>query len=277
VSYFLDSQLLSSTFTWFEPRKIYRSFYILGSPKENERTITMAKFNLWFLPGLIAWFLCLTSVASSHVLEKRLGNPLAASKVTKIPLHERSDFYDNEVNSTSAFVKRTVFNFDSNKPEDVRILQQAFTDMVEIVTYVQQNPNPQVLARYFSPNDQADVTAIFNTVRQLAQPGGHPDPETQFGPKDLSQIVIHRGGTAGGLGTTLAQSFDTSPSTTHPRIDLYDFGWGALYKRLRSELNCDCDIKKTNYKMYILGSVLLHETLYIPPTFTHLAPHVQNA
>jgi len=262
---------------WFEPRKNHCSFLYPGNPKNNERTITMAKFNFCFLPGLIAWFLYLTLLASSHVVEKRFGDPLAASKVTEIPLHERSDFYDNEVNSTSAFVKRTVFNLDSNKPEDVRILQQAFRDMVEIVTYVQQNPNPQVLARYFSPNDQADVTAIFSIVRQLAQPGGFQNADPLFGPTDLSQIVIHRGGTAGGWGTTLAQSFDTSCSTNHPRIDLYDFGWGALYKRLRSELNCDCDIKKTNYKMYILGSVLLHETLYIPPTSIHLPPHVQNA
>ena len=136
--------------------------------------------------------------------------------------------------------------------------------MFDVVTYVQQNPNPQALSRYFSPNDQAYVTAIFDTVRQLAQPGGLPNPRTGIRLSDLSQVVVNR---VGGFGAVLAETSEFGLTDQNPSIEVNDFAWGALYKRLKSDLNCDCDIKKVNYKLHFLGTLLLHETLYVTLIF----------
>lgn len=235
--------------------------------------IAMAKSNFFFVSGLIACFLSLALFASSHVVGKRLGDPSAASKIEDIALHERSEFYDDEANLKHTLLKRGALYLDAIAPDDAGILQQAFADMVEVVTYVQQNPNPQVLARYFRPTDQAHVTAIFNTVRQMAQPGGFPNPPKQLLPTDLNQIRVSR---KTGVGFTLAESFNVQAISTGPRVEVYDFGWGALYRRLKSDVDCDCDIKKTSYKMHILGTLLLHEVLYVSPASIHSLRHVQN-
>ena len=233
----------------------------------------MAKSNFFFVSGLIACFLSLALVADSHVGGKRLGDPSAASKIEDIALHERSDFYENETNLEHTLLKRGEFFLDAVAPDDANILHQAFTDMVDVVTYVSQNPNPLVLNRYFTAADQNAVTAIFDTVRQMAQVGGFPNPLRTLHPTDLNQIHVTR---PKGVGLTLAESFNIEATGAGERIAVYDFGWGALWKKRRSDVKCDCDIKKTNYKMHFLGTLLLHEVLYVSPASIHSLRHVQT-
>ena len=233
----------------------------------------MAKSNFFFVSGLIACFLSLALVADSHVVGRRLGDPSAASTIEDIALHERSDFYDNETNLEHTLLKRGAFTLNGVSTDETPILQQAFQDMVDVVTYVSRNPNPQVLRRYFATSDQAAVTAIFNAVRQMALQGGFSNPPSiGLSPTDLNQISVSR---KRGPPFDLAQSFGTHSQEVARgnRIEVYDFGWGALWKRLRSEVKC-CDIKKTNYKMHILGTLLLHEVLYVSPASIHSLRHV---
>ena len=230
----------------------------------------MAKSNFFFV--LIACFLSLALVADSHVGGKRLGDSSAASKIEDIALHERSDFHDKETNLEHTLLKRGQLFLDAVAPDDANILQQAFTDMVAVVTYVSRNPNSRVLKRYFAESDQADVTAMFNAVRQMAQVGGFPNPMKPLKPTDLNQIHVTR---PKGVGLTLAASFDTGTTPTNAKIEVYDFGWRALWKKLRSQVKC-CDITKTNYKMHILGTLLLHEVLYVSPASIHSLRDVQN-
>ena len=234
----------------------------------------MAKSNFFFVSGLIACFLSLALVVSSHVVANRLEDPSAARKLADEGLHERSDFDDDEANLNHTLFERGALFLDAVKPTDAVILDQAFKDMVQIVTYVQQNPNPQVLARYFRPTDQNQVTSIFNTVRQMAQVGGYPNPHPALYPTDLNQIHVFR---KKGSGTTLAESFDAKGTYKDPQTEVYDFGWGAVFKQLISQIDCDCHIKKTNYKMYTLGALLLHEILYVSPASIHSLRHVQSA
>ena len=180
---------------------------------------------------------------------------------------QNETFQEAVFSRTSAELKRRgLYNFGGNSAADTSILQQGFLDMVDVVTHNANNPNPAILARYFRPGDQGTVTAIFNTVLQMAQAGGYPNPPpypgSRISPSDLSEINVVRAGDFQ-LGT-LAESFNTAPAgTTGQLIKVYNFGWTALWQRLRQDLQCGRDIgPKTNYKMHFLGTLLLHETLH---------------
>ena len=220
---------------------------------------------------MIAGLLLRPSLVSSHAFGTKLRGPRAARDLSDAFLPNGSDFYDNHERSIETLVKRGQFNIVSTNPTDAQILQQAFTDMMDVVTYVQQNPNPQALARYFSPNHQAYVAAIFDTVWQMAQPGGHPRNMANYQPTDLNQLTLRR---QKGAGFALAASSGWKPSALDQRIDVYNFGWGALHKRLKSDLDCDCDIKKVDYKLHFLGTLLLHETLYVTHHFFNFSQHL---
>lgn len=209
-----------------------------------------------------------TSTSSSHKLERRFADlaPTFESfhdSVYARDANQNESTYENPYAGSEVF-KRGLYNLGQNSASDASILQQAYLDMVEIVTFVAQNPNPQVMARYFSPADAADVTAIFNTVRLMAQPGGFPNPPASPLPiwTDLSDITVTRTHDIKALGT-LAYSDNTLIGLNKGQsIYVYDFAWTALWQRRRRDLQCARDIgPKTNYKMHFLGTLLLHETL----------------
>ena len=158
--------------------------------------------------------------------------------------------------------KKSLYNLAGNNPSDESILAQGFLDLQTLVTYVAGNPNAQVLARYFDPNDANDVNAIFNTVMQMAStnpPRNPPGARANLAPTDLHSISVTRAG--GGFGT-LAESFNYGALNTHQQIKVYNFGWTALWQRLLQNIDCSMIGPKTNYKMHFLGSLLLHETLH---------------
>ena len=170
--------------------------------------------------------------------------------------------YVDQNGTSTELLKRTLFNLDGNSEDDTTILNQAFLDMQALVTYVAQNPNAQVLARYFDPNDNNDVNAIFNTVMQMASPNPPAQiPGTpQYTPMDLHEISVIR--PHEGYLPTLAESFRTSFVNFNLQIKVYEFGWNSLFARLRQDIQCSDIGPNTNYKMHFLGSLLLHEVLY---------------
>ena len=233
-----------------------------------EILINMITFGLHIFSQVILGLAIYTSTSSSHELERKLADlsPTFESfhdSVYARDANQNDSTYDNPY-AGSELSKRGLYNLEPNSANDVGILHQAFLDMVEVVTFVAQNPNPQVMSRYFSPADAADVTAIFNTVRLMAQPGGFPNRPAGPLPiwTDLSGITVTRTHDIKTLGI-LAESEGTNIGlTTGQSIYVYDFGWTALWQRLRSGLQCARDIgPKTNYKMHFLGTLLLHETL----------------
>ena len=143
--------------------------------------------------------------------------------------------------------------------------------MQAFVTYVAANPYPQILARHFGPNTNAqnDVTAIFDTVRRMALPNGFRPANSRWdhvGPYDLGEITIQR---PNGGYPKLAESFNVRAANVpqYPFINIYNFGWGALWKRRRADLECGKDIgPKVNFKMHFLGSLLFHEVMYANAT-----------
>lgn len=180
---------------------------------------------------------------------------------------ENETFHDAVFSRTSAELKRRgLYNFGPNNAADTTILQQGFLDMVDVVTHNANNPNAAVMARYFRAGDAAQVTAVFNTVLQMAQAGGYPNappfPGGRISPQDLSEIQVVRSSAV--QLRTLAESFNVEPvGAANPTINVYNFGWNALWQRLRQSLQCGRDIgPKTNYKMHFLGTLLLHETLH---------------
>ncbi|KAL6716725.1 hypothetical protein ACLMJK_006293 [Lecanora helva] len=155
--------------------------------------------------------------------------------------------------------------FDNTiKPNDISYMRQGIIDLIELVTYVAENPNQQSLDRYFAPQHHADVTSIFNAVRRMSVPRGIPENQRipDFRPYSLSDITVAR--EKNGAFGPLAESFYVNRTSTEPSlIVIYDFGWTALWQRRRQDLACQRDIgPKTNYKMYFLGSLFLHEVLH---------------
>lgn len=159
--------------------------------------------------------------------------------------------------------KRAVSGFDlaGNNADDTSILTAAFNEMMELVNFVSDHPNVDVIARYFAPNTNAlnDATAIFNSIRLMAGPNGHPQPAGNFAPNSLHGILVRR--TRGGFPFTLADALDTTGNSVHPTINIYDYGWSSLWQRLRSGIKCSDIGPRTNYKMHFLGSLILHEIL----------------
>ena len=224
------------------------------------------------LSGLAIGLAVLTTPSISHKLDNRFADVSPSyesfhdSVYAREP-EENQTFHDAVFSRTQAELKRRgLYNFASNGPGDTTILQQGFLDMVDVVTHNAHSPNAGVLARYFSPGDQAQVTAVFQTVLSMAGAGGYQNPPAfpggRISPTDLSEInVVHS--TEVQL-RTLAESFNVQPvGSTNPTINVYNFGWNALWQRLRQNLQCGRDIgPKTNYKMHFLGTLLLHETLH---------------
>ncbi len=235
---------------------------------------------LQLLHYVILVFMIFTSTSISHQLESRFADAKPVYESFHDTVYARR--YDkSEARNVTIFVppelrKRGPFLLDPTiSAGDMSYLRQAFIDMLELVTFVAANPNRQVLQRYFDLNDENEVTAIFNTVRRMAEPGGFPRPAgSEFiRPYDISEITILR--THGSLpNLAFANNVEAQyrPSTNPqfpdpdrtPTITVTSFGWGALWKRRRNDLKCGVDIgPKTNYKMHYLGSLLLHEILYV--------------
>ena len=228
----------------------------------------MIAFGIHTFRQVILGLALYTSAFSCHKLERRVANlspnfELLRDSVYADDANRNDSAIDNPYAGSELF-KRGLYNLGQNKQSDTSILEQAYLDMVEVVTYVAANPNSQVMARYFSPADATAVTAIFNTVRLLAQPGGYPNPPGGPLPiwTDLSHISVTRKTDLTSL-PTLAEAEGTNiGETTGQAITVYDFGWAALWQRLLKSLQCERDIgPKTNYKMHFLGTLLLHETL----------------
>ena len=209
-----------------------------------------------------------TAVSNAHSFKPGHAEHQFDSRFSNAVLEERNaepgfqyNIQDENGTSTKLY-KRNLYNLNGNSQADESILGQAFLDMQALVTYVAQNPNPQVLARYFDPNHANDVNAIFNTVMAMAStnPPTTPPGQPQLTPMDLHEINVVR---ASGSFPTLAESFRTSAQNNNLQIKVYDFGWTSLYSRLRQNIACGAIGPNTNYRMHFLGSVLLHETLYV--------------
>lgn len=192
----------------------------------------------------------------------RLAHGSLYSKWPKPAFDTAEDINDLHYNNLT---KKSLYNLAGNNPSDESILGQAFLDLQALVTYVAGNPNAQVLARYFDPNDANDVNAIFNTVMQMAStspPTNPPGARANLAPTDLHQISVTR---ASGELTTLAEAFNANALNTvgsKQEIKVYNFGWEVLWQRLLQSIKCSMIGPKTNYKMHFLGSLLLHETLH---------------
>ena len=211
----------------------------------------------------------LASISTSHVLDHKLENYHAVDKrLAHASLDDR--FAESVFDSTEdafdlhhrKFTKKSLYNLASNNPSDESIFGQAFLDLQTLVTYVAGNPNPQVLARYFDPNDANDVTAIFTTVMQMASvnpPTNPPGARANLQPTDLHNISVVR--SSGGF-PDLAESFNVGVQDRGQQIKVYNFGWSGLWQRLLQSIKCSDIGPKTNYKMHFLGSLLLHETLH---------------
>ena len=210
--------------------------------------------------GLISGLTFQAILVSSHVFEKSHHVPPHADHLRDLSSYNPSESDKWRTESAGSLAKRGQFNIQSTSQKDTQTLQQGFADLVDLVTYVQQNPNPQVLARYFDPNDSPYVSSIFDTVQQMTQPGGHPRNMGNLGPTDLSSIALLR---SRGIGASLGESLNWRPSAPNPTIKVYDFAWGALYKLAKSKINCDCDVKKVSDRLFHLGALLPHETLYV--------------
>ena len=228
------------------------------------------------LSGVVLGVSLFASSSLSHTLDNRFADvsPIFESFHDSVYARTQEDnetFNDAVFSRTQAELsKRGLYNFGSNSAADTTILQQGFLDMVDVVTHNANNPNGAVMARYFSPGDQAQVTAVFQTVLRMAQAGGYQNapnfPGGRISPQDLSEIsVVHSSEVQ---LRTLAESFNIGPvGATGPQIKVYNFGWASLWQRLRQNLQCGRDIgPKTNYKMHFLGTLLLHGKpfLYLP-------------
>ena len=225
------------------------------------------------LPILSAVTLTLFTASSlSHKLDNRFADvgPVYESFHDSVYARgpdENETFHDAVFSRTQAELrKRGLYNFGTNNAADTTILQQGFLDMIDVVTHSATSPNAGVMARYFRAGDAAQVTEVFNTVLKMAQAGGFPNPPAfpggRISPTDLSEISVVRSSEV--QIRTLAESFDiVAVGATAPQIKVYNFGWGALWQRLRQSLKCGTDITdKTNYKMHFLGTLLMHETLH---------------
>lgn len=183
-------------------------------------------------------------------LDDRVAEPIFDSTEDSVDLHYKK------------LTKKSLYNLAGNNPADESILGQAFLDLQALVTYVSANPNAQVLARYFDPNDANDVTAVFTTVMQMASVNPPRNPagaRANLRPTDLHNISVIR--SSGGF-PNLAESFNVGFQDQNQQIKVYNFGWSGLWQRLRSSIQCSDIGPKTNYKMHFLGSLLLHETLH---------------
>jgi hypothetical protein len=251
---------------------------------------------LQLLHYIILVFMIFTSTSISHQLESRFDDakPVYESfhDTVYARRYDKSEARNITMFAPSALNKRWELQIGNSNNKvsdgDQSYLQQAFIDMLELVTFAAENQNPQVLTRYFDANDQDDVTAIFDTVRRMAQPGGIPRPGPQYEdlrPYDLSEITILRAKSIKpsliykptlliAESVTLAFSENTNaeyrksanplfPYENPPTITVTDFGWGALWKRARPDLKCTDIGPKTDYKMHFLGSLILHEILYV--------------
>ena len=208
------------------------------------------------------------TIATSHMLDHKANHHGLDTRFAHGSLEDRfaEAAFDSAEEAPGQlhrkFTKRSLYNLAGNNPSDESILGQAFLDLQTLVTYVAGNPNPQVLARYFDPNDANDVAAIFTTVMQMASlnPPQNPAGARQnLAPTDLHNISVVR---AGGGFPDLAESFNIGARDQNQQIKVYNFGWSGLWQRLLQSIKCSDIGPKTNYKMHFLGSLLLHETLH---------------
>ena len=167
--------------------------------------------------------------------------------------------------------KRGLQTIDIAEAKERQDVEFALHEMMDLVQYVVDRPNDQVLGRYFPRQDWEDVKSIFRTVLSLAKDGSQADPlNPARRPYDLSQIKISRQARSEDPNLqswakplVLADAVQSELIPRNPNdlgIVIYDFGWDVLFKRFMTQ---DCkDIgPNTNYKMHFLGSLLLHETL----------------
>lgn len=206
----------------------------------------MITFGFPTLSGLVLGLTLFTSSSLSHKIDSRFADVSPVYETFHDSVYARGP-EENETFSEAVFsrtrlelARRGLYNFGTNSAADTSILQQGFLDMVDVVTHNAHNPDAAIMARYFAPGDAATVTAVFNTVLQMAGAGGYPNaptfPQGRLQPQDLSEIsVVHAGDFQ--LGA-LAESFGTGPFAANagPQIKVYNFGWGGLWQRLRSSL-----------------------------------------
>lgn len=164
---------------------------------------------------------------------------------------------------------------------DLANFNTAFQDLLHVLDAVlgpvgiPPLPNPlhqPTFLRYFAQDHWESVRKIFETVRTMARGGFQDIPG--FAPLNLQSITVNRGG-GGEEGTTLAQAFGVERATAVPKtITVYDVGWNSLFKRRLADVVCADVGPVTNYKMHVLGTLLLHETLYALASFQPLLRHL---
>ena len=165
--------------------------------------------------------------------------------------------------------KRSEFTIGKNVKEgDATDIHQAYIDLCAILKNVTEdvhspNINLNTFDRYFNhfdPKYISRVQGLFRTVLQMALDGVNVQGTTSLGkrPRDLNEITILR---SKSWNTYLAEAQNVDPDNLDATITIYDFGWDALHQRTLQQLTCADIGPKTNYKMHVLGSLLLHEIL----------------
>ena len=241
-----------------------------------EKTFANMKiFSLMLVKRILLVSTLLVSISISRQLDIKAIAPRSIYKSLHDQVYSREFHSIEDLNTTRDDLielrRRGEFLLSSVSAGDATILRQAFVDMLELVNFVAMNPNPRIFQRYFDPQYVADVNAIFATVRDMAADGGIPRPANgakKVRPYDISEITILRGE---GKLPNVAFSLNTRPQPANDdpqTITVTSFGWGALWRLLRGDLECGRDIgPKVDYKMHFLGSLLFHEVLYVTAGF----------
>ncbi|KAI9667809.1 MAG: hypothetical protein M1821_000628 [Bathelium mastoideum] len=138
-------------------------------------------------------------------------------------------------------------------------LTDAFTDALELASYVATASQDAVFAKYFNIGDKDTVNNVFNNIL-----GGDPNGQ---GSDLLSSITItpdypDSNGVLACDGETMAEMRDWS--TDSPKVIVCDpagFGHGGIGKSYETvaAVSCGNFDPRVSWKMETLGSILLHE------------------
>ena len=220
-------------------------------------------------------FASILAFATSNPLESRhFAKPHIIDESSEQLTNDYAGDSGNANHTVHELVKR-IFNIPTTgqSASTVTQLGVGYWDMINLLQVVIANPHLPTMNWYFD-GAAADITAVFQTVLDMSQPGGTQaqDPALrQYGPTALDQITVKRvhGGQPlnPGTGAVLADSDNVSINDMStgaiPTTQVYDWGWQVLYRRFRYEIDCSMIGPKVNYKMQFLGGVLLHEILYV--------------
>ena len=214
---------------------------------------------------VICFLLGLASLVSCHQIDSTSFPdiaPIYESFHESIHARDRISELDTSNDTAHLLYKRDPYAITATDAGAISYLRQAFLDLQTLVAYVATNPNPAVFQRYFGDQPSEPIDRVFQIVFNMSQPGGVQNPFPpggNLGPTNLGQISLS---STNREAPTLAFSDDVELNDSpNPSITITSFGWGALFRKRMSAIQCSDIGPGTNYKMHFLGSLLLHETL----------------